>query len=184
MRLICPINRHGYEKKLIYYGKLSLYIYLMQLSKLKCILLLLLILITPISMYNAFIWVSASSSSQTSGNDTQISTIVRQEIKKMFNDDHSDSNAPVNGEIRDPVFDWINMKNGQRVTTSSNVERSTDILSVDYNNNDKFLNSTLWLFFPVKGKPLKFEHIDYGMLIDADFDKSTGFDGIDYHEGL
>jgi hypothetical protein len=57
---------------------------------------------------------------------------------------------------------------------------STDIRSVDYINNGKFLNTTLWLYFPFHDKPLNYKHVDYGMLIDADFDKSTGYSGFEY----
>ena len=60
-------------------------------------------------------------------------------------------------------------------------ERSTDIWAVDYYSDRKTLNATMWLFYPFKDKPdLKYNHVNYGMLIDADFDNDTGYDGIDY----
>lgn len=61
-----------------------------------------------------------------------------------------------------------------------NGERSTDILSVTYFSDGKTLNATLWLFLPFKEQPTKYELVNYGMLIDTDFSKKTGFDGIDY----
>jgi hypothetical protein len=79
-------------------------------------------------------------------------------------------------QIIDDRNDWINLETRNFTKIG---DRSTDILAVDYSSNGKFLNATLWLFFPFKEKPL-FEDISYGMLIDADFDDKTGFDGIDY----
>jgi hypothetical protein len=81
-------------------------------------------------------------------------------------------------EIQDPPLDWVNMKTKQ--FTSSEGERSTDILAVDYHSNGKKLNATLWLYFPFNDKPSHYKTLNYGMLIDSDFDKTTGYDGIDY----
>ncbi len=57
--------------------------------------------------------------------------------------------------------------------------RSSDILSVDYFSDGKFLNVTLWLFLPFQQYPSPKE-VDYGMFIDSDFDSKTGFGGMDY----
>jgi hypothetical protein len=81
-------------------------------------------------------------------------------------------------EISDPQFDWINMKTKQ--FTSSQGERSTDILAVNYYSDRKTLNATLWLYFPFKDQPSQYNTVHYGMLIDSDFEKRTGYDGIDY----
>ena len=80
-------------------------------------------------------------------------------------------------EIEDPQGDWVNMQTRQYNSTEG--ERSTDILAVDYYTNEDFLNATLWLYFPFKVQP-NYTEVNYGMLIDADFDRRTGFDGIDY----
>jgi hypothetical protein len=80
-------------------------------------------------------------------------------------------------EIEDPDRDWVNMDSRQYYPDVG--VRSTDILAVDYYSNSNFLNATLWLYFPFIAKP-SYTSVNYGMLIDADFDKETGFDGIDY----
>jgi hypothetical protein len=80
-------------------------------------------------------------------------------------------------EITDPPNDWVNMTTKQH---TQNSDPSTDILSVNYFSDGKFLNATLWLTFPFKDRPIKYAEVNYGMLIDADFNPSTGYDGIDY----
>ena len=59
-------------------------------------------------------------------------------------------------------------------------ELATDILAINYFSNGETLNATLWLLSPFKNQPLNYTKLNYGMLIDSDFDKKTGFDGIDY----
>ena len=61
----------------------------------------------------------------------------------------------------------------------------TDILAVNYLSNGKSLNSTIWLAsgfknasIPVYNQP--FRSITYGMLIDADSNPKTGYNGADY----
>ena len=56
----------------------------------------------------------------------------------------------------------------------------TDIEAVSYFSDGKILNATLWTYFPFINKPIMYEQVNYGMLIDSDFDKSTGYGGIDY----
>ncbi len=77
-------------------------------------------------------------------------------------------------EIKDKRSDWINLTDKQYIV---NNEHSIDILSVDYISDGKFLNATIWLSAPFKINSTKI--IKYGMLIDTDFDKETGWDGID-----
>lgn len=48
-------------------------------------------------------------------------------------------------EVNDPNLDWIDLDNKK---FSKQGERSTDILSVDYNSNGNMLNSTIWLYYP------------------------------------
>jgi hypothetical protein len=83
-------------------------------------------------------------------------------------------------EIRDPSLDWVNMKTKKPATSKEGLPYFTDILSADYYSDGKMLNSTLWTFLPFQGDPLEYKKVDYGMLIDSDFDRSTGFEGIDY----
>jgi hypothetical protein len=80
-------------------------------------------------------------------------------------------------EITDPKQDWMNLENKK---FSQEGERSTDILSVDYDSNGKILNATVWLYYPFKSTPSEYGAINYGLYIDADFDKATGYGGIDY----
>jgi hypothetical protein len=83
-----------------------------------------------------------------------------------------------NQEITDNVRDWIVTKNA---TQTRHGDRSTDIEAVDYHSDGNRLNAILWLYFPfqVEPNPLN-EEVDYGMYIDADFDETTGWGGIEY----
>lgn len=83
-------------------------------------------------------------------------------------------------EIIDPKLDWVDMKTKQSITSKEGLPYFTDILSVDYYSDGKTLNATLWTFLPFQARPLKYNKVDYGMLVDSDFDKKTGFEGIDY----
>jgi hypothetical protein len=84
-----------------------------------------------------------------------------------------------NQEIIDPHVDWIDLENR---TLTRQGDRSTDIESVDYSSDGKTLNATLWLYFPFKSNHSSSsnENVNYGMFIDADFDQTTGYGGIDY----
>jgi hypothetical protein len=79
-------------------------------------------------------------------------------------------------EIIDKHSDWVNMRTQQY---TNNSEPSIDILAVNYLSDGKTLNATVWLFFPFKDKPTQYDTVKYGMLIDADFSKESGYDGID-----
>jgi hypothetical protein len=82
-------------------------------------------------------------------------------------------------EIRDDMTDWINMTDMQYAPSKG--DRFADILIVNYFSDGKSLNSTFWLFFPFKDKPAKnYAEVNYGILIDADFNNDTGVQGIDY----
>ena len=84
-------------------------------------------------------------------------------------------------EIIDSSLDWVSMKTKQYITIKEGQPYYfTDILSVDYYSDGKTLNAILWTFLPFQERPLKYNKVDYGMLIDSDFDKKTGFQGIDY----
>ena len=72
------------------------------------------------------------------------------------------------------------MKTRQYTSSANDHPYSSDISSIDYYSDGKSLNATLWTFFPFQNFPLRYDRVDYGMLIDSDFDKKTGFGGIDY----
>ena len=42
------------------------------------------------------------------------------------------------------------------------------------------MNTTLWLIFPFMEHPSKYTTLNYGVLIDSDFDRGPGVGGIDY----
>src|SRR5262249_52130965 len=75
-------------------------------------------------------------------SNDEIRTIIRQTVANIFKNDDAAS-APVDGQIRDTSFDWIYFNNSRPVFKIGNP--STDILSVDYSNNGKFLNATIWI---------------------------------------
>jgi hypothetical protein len=71
---------------------------------------------------------------------------------------------------------WIDVWRGKYVYEGPNY---TDIQSINYHSNGKFLNVTLWLdSFQLSF--LNDSRINYGMYIDADFNNKTGNNGIDY----
>ena len=52
-----------------------------------------------------------------------------------------------------------------------------DIESVTYFSDGKFLNATLW---PVSFNNMPLDRVFYGVLVDADLNSNTGYQGIDY----
>lgn len=87
-------------------------------------------------------------------------------------------------QISDGQNDWISMDT-KRLAISKGASAPfvmgvTDIDAVSYFSDGKILNATLWTYFPFINKPIMYEQVNYGMLIDSDFDKSTGYGGIDY----
>jgi hypothetical protein len=87
-------------------------------------------------------------------------------------------------QINDGQNDWINMatKNFaiKKGAFAPDYMGITDIEAVSYFSDGKILNATLWTYLPFKTKPARYEQVNYGMLIDSDFDKNTGYGGIDY----
>jgi hypothetical protein len=79
--------------------------------------------------------------------------------------------------IKDDAFDWIDMSNRTKTLRG---EPATDIVGVSYFSDGRTLNTTLWLIFPFMEHPSKYTTLNYGVLIDSDFDSSTGVGGIDY----
>jgi len=79
--------------------------------------------------------------------------------------------------IQDPPFDWVNQVNQ---TKSNKGAPSTDIAEVTYFSNGNTVNSTIWLLFPFKEIPIGYSILNYGIMIDSDFNENTGQKGIDY----
>ena len=84
----------------------------------------------------------------------------------------------------------IDNENHQWVQTYGNGEAHlkspyTDILAVNYLSNGKTLNATFWLASAFKDSSASiynqpFRKIAYGMLIDANTNSKTGYNGADY----
>jgi hypothetical protein len=83
--------------------------------------------------------------------------------------------------IGDETRDWRNMVTGNKTSGSD----ATDINSVSYSSDGKFLNATIWFtdmdalknFNENKSNHSKFI---YGILIDGDANSNTGFLGMEY----
>jgi hypothetical protein len=76
-------------------------------------------------------------------------------------------------EIKDESSEWYDLNTGSRAQGLN----ETDIKSVTYYSDGRFLYATLWLSSFDKNPT---SDIYYGMLVDADFNNSTGNQGIDY----
>lgn len=74
---------------------------------------------------------------------------------------------------------WFDQFKGRPVTNGTNYS-FIDIKSVNYFSDGKTLNATIWLadFQPIP--PPDYENVNYGIYFDADFNKNTGVQGIDY----
>ena len=72
---------------------------------------------------------------------------------------------------------WFDNLSGKFVTNGPDY---IDIRSVNYFSDGISLNATIWLaeFEPIP--PPDYKNVNYGMYIDADFNKNTGVQGIDY----
>ena len=84
-------------------------------------------------------------------------------------------------EIGNPWYHWTNMQSGEETSIGPEY---TNIHSVTYSSDGRFLNSTLWLpslngLTSLKGKPSA-DVIAYGIMIDADLNGDSGFQGVDY----
>jgi hypothetical protein len=97
----------------------------------------------------------------------------------MYSVSYSNGQTPtfIRQNIKDAPFDWIDAVNQKG---SKSGAASTDIAEVTYSSNGKTLNSTMWLLFPFKETPFGYDTLNYGMLIDSDFNENTGQRGIDY----
>ena len=117
-----------------------------------------------------FIAIYLSLSENVNASVTSRSNIV--------NNTNSISPSFPNQEIIDPYRDWIDLKTK---TFTKQGDRFTDIRAVDYYSDGKTFNAIIWLFFPPRVEPQSsYQFINYGMYIDADFDTTTGYGGIEY----
>lgn len=82
-------------------------------------------------------------------------------------------------EIRDGYRDW---KDALKLSAVSG-NPLTDILSVNIFGDGKILNATLWLSDSLYAKRYTKDqsNLIYGMFVDADLDRKTGVEGIDYN---
>ena len=134
-----------------------------------CLLLFIILIVIIVAQY--FIQVFALTPSESQ----QIRTIVKQELDRFDSNDGTPNTSA--GELSDGTKDWVN-------STTKQAEKkglySTDIVDVDYLNDGNYLNVTLWLYFPFREHPIQYQSVNYGILIDSDFNYYTGFEGIDY----
>lgn len=94
-----------------------------------------------------------------------------------FSLSYSADSSILRQSIKDAPIDWINI---DRQTAAGKGDPATDIVEVTYFTNNETFNSTLWLLFPFKELPVGYSTLNYGILIDSDFDERTGIGGIDY----
>ncbi len=81
-------------------------------------------------------------------------------------------------EIRDSPFDLIDMST-QEITSEGN--HSIDIRGVNYYSDGKTLNATIWLNSSFNKTIVDdADTVSYGMYIDTDSNKETGWQGVDY----
>jgi hypothetical protein len=100
-----------------------------------------------------------------------------------FLDDEIISSRPFGRqELKDPTVDWIDLETGNLTYATEHRmgPEYTDIVSVDYLSDGKFLNATLWLASLDGLSSPSSSGIYYGMAIDSDLNNNTGFRGIEY----
>ncbi len=103
-------------------------------------------------------------------------------IDSIDNNDSSVSSFPSSSpsfgmqEIENKPHNWMDAYRG---ISSNNGSKYTDIRSINYFSNGRFLNATLWLH-GFNLSPSKNRQVNYGIYIDSDFNNKTGIDGIDY----
>ena len=96
---------------------------------------------------------------------------------QSFSNSNAQTPSFIRQNIKDPLFDFIDTENQ---TTSGKGDPSTDIIEVTYFSNGNTLNSTIWVFFPFGETPVGYSTLNYGIMIDSDFNENTGQKGIDY----
>jgi hypothetical protein len=82
-------------------------------------------------------------------------------------------------EIRDNPFDLIDVTTQEEITAGG--KQSIDTRGVNYFSDGDVLNATIWLNSPFNEIPdTDINTASYGMYIDSDSDKDTGWQGVDY----
>lgn len=80
--------------------------------------------------------------------------------------------------LGDPPSDWREFYSG---APKEKGNLSTDLLDITYFSDGANLYTTLWLAGPFESEPTgEVERVSYGIFIDADANRSTGPNGIDY----
>ena len=79
--------------------------------------------------------------------------------------------------VKDGVFDWIDVNKHKN---SLQGEPATDIVGVSYFSDGQTLNSTIWLMASFIRQPFQYNALSYGVMVDSDYDKTTGVGGVDY----
>jgi hypothetical protein len=95
----------------------------------------------------------------------------------LFNDVFAFSPSFPRQEIKDEPFDWRDMDK-QNYTTMGDLV--TDLRRVNYFSDGEVLNSTLWLSERTEKLWTNSHDISYGIFVDADSKKETGWQGVDY----
>ena len=79
--------------------------------------------------------------------------------------------------MKDGLFDWLDVN---RRTKTVQGEPATDLVGVSYFSNGQTLNSTVWVLAPFIRQPTQYDALNYGIMVDSDYDKTTGVGGVDY----
>jgi hypothetical protein len=79
--------------------------------------------------------------------------------------------------MKDGLFDWLDVN---RRTKTVQGEPATDLVGVSYFSNGQTLNSTVWVLAPFIRQPSQYDALNYGVMVDSDYDKTTGVGGVDY----
>jgi hypothetical protein len=106
-----------------------------------------------------------------------ITTMLVVPYKPLFQDALATPPSFSRQEVLGHSVNWFDMYNGRPVT---NGPSHIDIKSVNYFSDGRSLNATIWLadFEPIP--PADHDNVNYGMYFDADYNKKTGVQGIDY----
>ena len=106
-----------------------------------------------------------------------ITTIVIVPYKPLSQDALATPPSFSRQEVLGHSLNWFDMYNGRPVTKGPS---HIDIKSVNYFSDGTSLNATIWLadFAPIP--PPDHDNVNYGIYFDADYNKKTGVQGIDY----
>jgi hypothetical protein len=109
--------------------------------------------------------------------------IILSFLTYLSNDVFAESPIFSRQQITDRYDDLVDMTTSTYFNSSKGknpLMDLTDILSVNYFSDGKKLNATLWLGSPFTTTNITADILSYGILIDVDFDNTTGLQGADY----